>query len=78
MVWFLDWTHHLPLATYSLTVGYGGNECGCLGCIISIIVMTLIIKVATFPLTKTQLESTNKMQVRKRILILVLHGHWPI
>jgi len=30
---------------------------------ITIIVMTLVIKIATFPLTKTQLESTNKMQV---------------
>ena len=29
---------------------------------ISIIVLTLLIKVITFPLTKTQLESTNKMQ----------------
>lgn len=29
---------------------------------ISIIVLTLLIKVFTFPLTKTQLESTNKMQ----------------
>ena len=30
---------------------------------LSIIVMTLVIKALTFPLTKTQLESTNKMQV---------------
>lgn len=30
---------------------------------VSIIFLTLLIKVATFPLTKTQLESTNKMQV---------------
>eukprot|EP00339_Tiarina_fusa_P013572 CAMPEP_0117020920 /NCGR_PEP_ID=MMETSP0472-20121206/15844_1 /TAXON_ID=693140 ORGANISM="Tiarina fusus, Strain LIS" /NCGR_SAMPLE_ID=MMETSP0472 /ASSEMBLY_ACC=CAM_ASM_000603 /LENGTH=427 /DNA_ID=CAMNT_0004726259 /DNA_START=35 /DNA_END=1318 /DNA_ORIENTATION=- len=29
---------------------------------VSIIAMTLIIKLATFPLTKSQLESTNKMQ----------------
>jgi len=29
---------------------------------VAIIAMTIIIKVATFPLTKTQLESTNKMQ----------------
>ena len=29
---------------------------------VSIIMMTVIIKVLTFPLTKTQLESTNKMQ----------------
>jgi YidC/Oxa1 family membrane protein insertase len=33
---------------------------------ISIIVLTLLIKAITFPLTKTQLESTNKMQVRMR------------
>lgn len=30
----------------------------------SIILLTLLIKLATFPLTKSQLESTNKMQVR--------------
>jgi len=29
----------------------------------SIIALTLLIKIVTFPLTKTQLESTNKMQV---------------
>lgn len=31
---------------------------------ISIIVLTLTVKLLTYPLTKTQLESTNKMQVR--------------
>lgn len=31
---------------------------------VSIIVLTLTIKLLTFPLTKTQLESTQKMQVR--------------
>jgi YidC/Oxa1 family membrane protein insertase len=31
---------------------------------VSIIAMTILIKVLTFPLTKSQLESTNKMQVR--------------
>ena len=30
---------------------------------VSIIAMTIVIKLLTFPLTKTQLESTNKMQV---------------
>jgi YidC/Oxa1 family membrane protein insertase len=30
---------------------------------LSIIVMTVLIKLLTFPLTKNQLESTNKMQV---------------
>ena len=30
---------------------------------VSIILMTMVIKLATFPLTKTQLEGTNKMQV---------------
>ena len=30
---------------------------------LSIILMTVLIKVLTFPLTKGQLESTNKMQV---------------
>ena len=30
----------------------------------SIIAMTIVIKLLTFPLTKSQLESTNKMQVR--------------
>lgn len=40
-----------------VTVGMSADAWG-----VSIIFMTLIIKVATFPLTKTQLESTNKMQ----------------
>jgi YidC/Oxa1 family membrane protein insertase len=31
---------------------------------LSILLMTTLIKILTFPLTKTQLESTNKMQVR--------------
>lgn len=31
---------------------------------VSIIAMTVLIKALTFPLTKSQLESTNKMQVR--------------
>lgn len=30
---------------------------------LSIILLTLLVKAVTFPLTKTQLESTNKMQV---------------
>lgn len=32
---------------------------------ISIVLLTILIKLLTFPLTKTQLESTNKMQVRR-------------
>jgi YidC/Oxa1 family membrane protein insertase len=39
-------------------VGFSDNAWG-----VSIIAMTIIIKLLTFPLTKTQLESTNKMQV---------------
>jgi len=39
------------------SVGLTSNTWG-----ISIILMTFLIKLATFPLTKTQLESTNKMQ----------------
>lgn len=39
-------------------VGFSDNAWG-----VSIIAMTVIIKLLTFPLTKTQLESTNKMQV---------------
>jgi YidC/Oxa1 family membrane protein insertase len=39
-------------------VGFKENAWG-----VSIIAMTVIIKLLTFPLTKTQLESTNKMQV---------------
>lgn len=41
-----------------VAVGLSSNSWG-----ISIIFMTLTIKLLTFPLTKTQLESTNKMQV---------------
>ena len=40
-------------------VGLDSNAWG-----ISIIVLTLTIKLLTFPLTKTQLESTQRMQVR--------------
>ncbi|KAL7549094.1 hypothetical protein ACHAWF_012367 [Thalassiosira exigua] len=39
------------------TVGMSGNAWG-----VSIIAMTVVIKALTFPLTKSQLESTNKMQ----------------
>lgn len=37
---------------------------------VSIIAMTVVIKAATFPLTKSQLESTNKMQVRSMMYML--------
>ena len=40
-----------------VAVGVSGNAWG-----VSIIVLTILIKAVTFPLTKTQLESTNKMQ----------------
>lgn len=36
---------------------------------VSIIALTVLIKLVTFPLTKAQLESTNKMQVGEDILI---------
>ena len=41
-------------------VGLSSNAWG-----VSIIGMTVVIKLLTFPLTKSQLESTNKMQVRR-------------
>jgi YidC/Oxa1 family membrane protein insertase len=41
-------------------VGLSSNAWG-----VSIIGMTVVIKLLTFPLTKSQLESTNKMQVRE-------------
>jgi YidC/Oxa1 family membrane protein insertase len=40
-----------------LTVGLNTNSWG-----VAIVLLTILIKVVTFPLTKTQLESTNKMQ----------------
>ena len=43
--------------TASVSLGLDANAWG-----ISIIVLTLMIKVLTFPLTKSQLESTSKMQ----------------
>lgn len=49
---FLQFLH-----TVLVAAGMNANTWG-----ISIIALTTIIKVATFPLTKTQLESTNKMQ----------------
>lgn len=36
---------------------------------VSIILMTMVIKLATFPLTKTQLEGTNKMQVSLHVVL---------
>ena len=41
-----------------VSAGLSANSWG-----VSIVVLTVLIKVLTFPLTKTQLESTNKMQV---------------
>lgn len=41
-----------------VAMGVSSNAWG-----ISIILLTLLVKAVTFPLTKTQLESTNKMQV---------------
>jgi membrane protein insertase Oxa1/YidC/SpoIIIJ len=37
---------------------------------ISIVLLTILIKLLTFPLTKTQLESTNKMQVRRSVVVM--------
>jgi membrane protein insertase Oxa1/YidC/SpoIIIJ len=48
---------HGALATSAI----GTNAWG-----VSIIVMTVVIKAATYPLTRSQLESTNKMQVRQK------------
>jgi YidC/Oxa1 family membrane protein insertase len=45
---------------HSTLVGMGMNE-DAWG--VTIIAMTTLIKLATYPLTKSQLESTNKMQV---------------
>ena len=45
-----------------VSAGLDANSWG-----VSIVALTILIKVLTFPLTKTQLESTNKMQVRTQI-----------
>jgi YidC/Oxa1 family membrane protein insertase len=45
-----------------VAVGLSANSWG-----VSIFFMTVIIKLLTFPLTKTQLESTNKMQVHRTL-----------
>ncbi len=42
-----------------VTLGAQQNSWG-----LSIVGLTLLIKILTYPLTKSQLESTNKMQVR--------------
>lgn len=49
-----------------VSVGVSANSWG-----VSIIALTILIKIVTFPLTKTQLDSTNKMQVRTFFLLLV-------
>jgi YidC/Oxa1 family membrane protein insertase len=46
-----------------VAVGGSANAWG-----VSIIVLTLLIKLLTFPLTKTQLESTNKMQALQPLI----------
>lgn len=51
-----------------MSVGLDSNSWG-----VSIIVLTLSIKLLTFPLTKAQLESTQKMQVREFLLPSFLH-----
>jgi membrane protein insertase Oxa1/YidC/SpoIIIJ len=52
--------HLLQLIHSTLSgVGLSSNAWG-----VSIIGMTVVIKALTFPLTRSQLESTNKMQVR--------------
>jgi YidC/Oxa1 family membrane protein insertase len=43
-----------------VTLGAEQNSWG-----LSILGLTLLIKILTYPLTKSQLESTNKMQVRR-------------
>lgn len=50
-----------------VAVGLPANTWG-----ISIVAMTVLIKTVTFPLTKTQLESTNKMQVGLDMFVSVL------
>lgn len=48
-------------------MGFSENSWG-----VSILFMTAVIKLLTFPLTKTQLESTNKMQVSPPTVIRLL------
>jgi YidC/Oxa1 family membrane protein insertase len=48
-----------------VSVGLDSNSWG-----ISIILLTVTVKLLTYPLTKTQLESTQKMQVRCSIPVL--------
>jgi YidC/Oxa1 family membrane protein insertase len=47
-----------------VTVGVKNDSWG-----VSIIALTVIIKLLTYPLTKAQLESTNKMQVRGKNVV---------
>lgn len=55
---------HAGLAGAGVTQAWG----------LSIIAMTVLIKVLTFPLTKGQLESTNKMQVSERVVLIYTGG----
>jgi YidC/Oxa1 family membrane protein insertase len=47
-----------------VSVGVSADSWG-----VSIIALTILIKIVTFPLTKTQLESTNKMQVGQNFVL---------
>jgi len=61
---FLLTTFHSVLVSLGMSADAWG---------VSIMTMTLFIKLLTYPLTKSQLESTTKMQVRPCNVLILLH-----
>lgn len=62
--WFGFLTEPIALLLQAIHSGLGAAGMSANSWGVSIVTLTVLIKLATFPLTKTQLESTNKMQVR--------------
>jgi hypothetical protein len=62
--WFGFLTEPIAVLLQAIHTGLGAAGMSSNSWGVSIVALTVLIKVVTFPLTKTQLESTNKMQVR--------------
>lgn len=60
--WFGFLTYPIESLLKLIHVGLAGSGMSANAWGISIVIMTVVIKLLTFPLTKSQLESTNKMQ----------------
>jgi hypothetical protein len=74
--WFGFLTEPIALLLQAIHTGLGAAGMSANSWGVSIVTLTVLIKVLTFPLTKTQLESTNKMQVRTYTFVMELGQHF--